>query len=164
MKKVFLILSLLLCVFVFAQNEKTHYPINTNGEFVELLDNSDDNYLQQENGKFYAFDAKITQIETAYQNKPYIEVELQNGQRVWIGSLINKQKYIKVNNIIRVLGIVSSVQAGDEIATKFNPKKYHILMFAFLDIKSLKAVSFEGALGQAEEWRDGTIPKSLSNN
>lgn len=162
MKKIFFILSLFVFM-AFAQNEKTHYPINTNGEFIELLDNSDDNYLQQENGKFYAFDAKITQIETAYQNKPYIEVELQNGQRVWIGSLVSKQKYIKVNNTIRVLGIVSSVQAGDEIATKFNPKKYHILMFAFLDIKSLKAVSFEGALGQAEEWRDGTIPKSLSN-
>lgn len=34
-------------------------------------------------------------------------------------------------------------------------------MFAFLDIISFEAKAFEGALDQAEQWRDGQIPEKL---
>ena len=34
-------------------------------------------------------------------------------------------------------------------------------MFAFLDVITFEAKAFEGALEQAEQWRDGNIPEKL---
>lgn len=34
-------------------------------------------------------------------------------------------------------------------------------MFAFLDVISFESKSFEVALEQAEQWRDGNIPEKL---
>ncbi|WP_234111035.1 hypothetical protein [Chryseobacterium sp. R2A-55] len=100
------------------------------------------------------------EIKKTYENRPYFLIEFPEGQQIWVASLL-KAELIKKNSQLKILGILSKVQENDEIAKKLNNKNYHILMFAFLDVISFEAKAFEGALEQAEQWRDGQIPEKL---
>ena len=159
--KTLIIFILLINSFFYSQSKNEIYPTNIDGEIVNKFDSLNKiNRLNQVEGKFYAFNAKVLEVKKAYNKKPYLLIEFPEGQKIWVASLLN-DKLLKKNAQLKILGILSKVQENDEIAKKLNDKNYHILMFAFLDIISFEAKAFEGALDQAEQWRDGQIPEKL---
>lgn len=161
MNKILIFFIIIINSFCFSQNKNEIYPTNTDGRIVNELDSlNKENNLSKIEGKFYAFDAKIISLKKAYQEKPYFEIEFTDGQKIWIASLL-KSDLLKIGSQLKILGIVSEVNENDKIAKKFNDKNYHILMFAFLDVISFESKAFEGALEQAEQWRDGNIPEKL---
>ena len=159
--KTLIIFILLINSFFYSQSKNEIYPTNIDGEIVNKFDSLNKiNRLNQVEGKFYAFNAKVLEVKKAYNKKPYLLIEFPEGQKIWVASLLN-DKLLKKNAQLKILGILSKAQENDEIAKKLNDKNYHILMFAFLDIISFEAKAFEGALDQAEQWRDGQIPEKL---
>jgi len=161
MNKILIFFLIIINSICFSQTKNEIYPTNTDGRIVNEIDSlNKENKLSEIEGKFYAFDAKILTLKKAYQEKPYFEIEFPGGQKIWIASLL-KSDLLKIGSQIKILGIVSRVNENDKIAKKINDKNYHILMFAFLDVISFEAKAFEGALGQAEQWRDGKIPEKL---
>ena len=161
MNKLLIFFAIIINTICFSQTENEIYPTNTDGRIVNKLDSlSKKNKLSEIEGNFYAFDAKIINLKKAYKEKPYFEVEFPDGQKIWIASLL-KSEYLKIGSQLKILGIVSKVNKNDKIAKKLNDKNYHILMFAFLDVITFEAKAFEGALEQAEQWRNGNIPEKL---
>ena len=159
--KTLIIFILLINSFFYSQSKNEIYPTNIDGEIINKFDSLNKiNRLNQVEGKFYAFNAKVLEVKKAYKNKPYFLIEFPEGQKIWVASLL-KAELIKKNSQLKILGILSKVQENDEIAKKLNNKNYHILMFAFLDVISFESKAFEGALEQAEQWRDGQIPEKL---
>ena len=78
---------------------ESSYPTNfTTKELKEAKRN-----LDSYDGKIIAFDGKIVEVKSLGENKPYLKVELENGETVWIGSMVNSQ-FDKVGNSIRFLG------------------------------------------------------------
>jgi hypothetical protein len=161
--KIILITAFLFLGILESTSQK-NYPTNTSEKFIDTLDSLVvQKTLNKKEGHFYAFDAKILKLRFAYQNKPYFLVELKGGKTLWIASML-KNEYLKEGRVIRLLGSVSAVQEQDEIAQLYNDKKYHLLMFAFLDWETKNSSTFEGGQKQAITWRDGEIPEPLKND
>src|SRR5690606_35530723 len=140
-----------------------NFPINTDGSIVDTINvYKNKNRIKELEGKFFAFDAKIIEIHKAHQGKPYYLVEFTNGNRIWIASLI-KSGYEKEGNVLRILGILSQINEDDKIANKYNDTKYHILLFALVDIESKQASMLPAAEEQGKEWMNGKIPDDLTN-
>ena len=127
------------------------YPINfTPKDFKKAKKNP--NYY---NGKIIAFDGKIVEVKSLGENKPYLKVELEDGQIIWVGSMVNS-KYDKAGNSIRFLGYFSVI-GKDEI--KYNKLGFHILAFGEIDLKTKRLAFMPGAETQIKEWGKGQIPK-----
>ena len=157
--KIFILLSL-ISLNSFSQKS---FPTNTDGKLVDTINSyKTKNKIKELEGKFFSFDAKIIETHKAHQNKPYYLVEFENGNKIWIASLI-KSGYEKEGSVLRILGILSQVAEDDEIANKYNKTKYHILLFALVDLESKKASMLPAAEEQGKEWMNGKIPDNLSN-
>tara|TARA_B100000809_G_scaffold262401_1_gene313295 strand:- start:905 stop:1636 length:732 start_codon:yes stop_codon:yes gene_type:complete len=107
------------------------------------------------NGKIIAFDGKIIKVNSLGENKPYLKVELENGQSIWVGSMVNSQ-YDKVGNSIRFLGYYSLVEKNE---IEFNKSGFHILTFGEVDFKTKQLAFMPGSESQIKEWGKGQIPK-----
>jgi hypothetical protein len=155
-----IIIILLLGLNTFGQN---NFPTNVDGSIVDTINTYiNKNRIKELEGKFYAFDAKIIEVHKAHQGKPYYQVEFVNGNRIWIASLI-KSGYEKEGKYLRILGILSEISEDDKIANKYNETKFHILLFALVDIESKQASMLPAAEEQGKEWMNGKIPDDLSN-
>ena len=154
------IVMLIFCLNTFGQK---NFPTNVDGSIVDSIYNyKNNNRLKELEGKFYAFDAKIIEIHKAHKGKPYYQVEFTNGNRIWIASLI-KSGYEKEGKYLRILGILSQISNDDKIASKYNETKFHILLFALVDIESKQASMLPAAEEQGKEWMNGKIPNDLNN-
>jgi hypothetical protein len=154
------IVVLLFCLNIYGQKK---FPTNVDGSIVDTINTyKKSNRLKELEGKFYAFDAKIIEIHKAHQGKPYYQVQFTNGNRIWIASLI-KTSYEKEGKYLRILGILSQISEEDKIANKYNKTKFHILLFALVDIESKQASMLPAAKEQVKEWMNGKIPDDLNN-
>ena len=161
MRAVFLIVLLFLSPKLLAQ---VPFPTNATGKTVRKFDSLDRiKALTNFEGKFYAGDVKIVRVEKAYQGKPYFVAEFEDGEQLWIASLL-KTNFVQPGRIVRILGSLSTVKEADNLSKKYNNKSYHLLLFALLDWETKKIVSFEGGIRQAEIWRDGKIPEALADD
>ncbi|MGI6291913.1 MAG: hypothetical protein ACOXZH_05785 [Bacteroidales bacterium] len=131
---------------------ESSYPTNfTTKELKEAKRN-----LDSYDGKIIAFDGKIVEVKSLGENKPYLKVELENGETVWIGSMVNSQ-FDKVGNSIRFLGYFLLVKKGE---IEFNNSGFHILAFAEIDLKTKKLAIMPGSESQIKEWGQGKIPNT----
>jgi hypothetical protein len=128
----------------------TACPTNFTGKDLKKIKKLD--------GEIVAFNALVTKVYSAHNDKPYYEVKLQGGKTIWIASLVNSG-YEKEGNIIRLLGYVSGVK-DDEFAKKYNKTDYHILAFCVIDLESMQMAMMPGSDAQVKEWLNGQIPKS----
>src|SRR5690554_2925574 len=124
-------------------------PCPTNFEGKDLND------IMNRNGEIIAFNGLVTQVYTAYNDKPYYEVKLEGGNSIWIASLI-KSGYEVKDNIIRVLGYVAEV-GDDEFAEKYNRTDFHILVFCVIDMKTKQMAMLPGSELQIKQWMNGKI-------
>ena len=113
--------------------------------------------IKKLDGEIIAFNGLVTEVHSAYNNKPYYQVKLEGGNTIWIASLVNSG-YEKEGKIIRLLGYVSEV-GNDEIAKKHNKSDYHILTFCVIDMDSKQMAMMPGSELQIKEWIHGIIPK-----
>jgi len=127
------------------------YPINFTPKDFKKAKKKPNSY----NGKIIAFDGKIVEVKSLGENKPYLKVELENGQLIWVGSMVNS-KYDKVGNSIRFLGYFSLI-GKDEI--EYNKLGFHILAFGEIDLKTKQLAFMPGSETQIKEWGKGQIPK-----
>lgn len=127
------------------------YPINFTSKDFKKAKKNPDSY----NGKIIAFDGRILEVKSLGQNKPYLRVEVENGQIIWVGSMVNSQ-YDKVGNSIRFLGYFSLVKKGE---IEYNNSGFHILAFGEIDLKTKQLAFMPGSESQIKEWGQGKIPK-----
>ena len=130
----------------------TPCPTNFIGKHVKKIENLD--------GEIIAFNAMVTQVYKAYNDKPYYEVKLEGGNTIWIASLVNSG-YEKEGSILRLLGYVSKVKSDDEFALKYNSEKYHILAFCIIDLDSKQMAMLPGSELQIKEWMGGRVPRAI---
>ncbi len=127
------------------------YPINFTAKDFKKAKKKPDSY----NGKIIAFDGKIIEVKSLGENKPYLKVELENGQLIWVGSMVNSQ-YDKVGNSIRFLGYYSLIGENE---IEYNKLGFHILAFGEIDLKTKQLAFMPGSESQIKEWGKGQIPK-----
>lgn len=123
-------------------------PTNFTGNDLKKID--------QRNGEIIAFNGLVTQVYTAYNDKPYYEVKLEGGNTIWIASLV-KSGYEVKDNIVRILGYVSKIE-DDDLSKKYNKTDYHILPFCIIDMKTKQMSIIPGSELQIKEWMGGKIP------
>jgi hypothetical protein len=125
-------------------------PINFTGNDLKKI--------RKRDGEIIAFNGLVTQVYKAHNDKPYYEVKLEDGNTIWIASLVNSGYEVK-GNIIRILGYVAKVE-NDEIAKKHNKTDYHILAFCVIDMKTKQMAMMPGSELQIKEWMNGKIPSA----
>lgn len=132
------------------RNKSITCPTNFTGDSLSNIDKLE--------GEIIAFNGLITKVKTAHKSKPYYEVQLEGGNTIWIASLITS-KYEVADNIVRVLGFVSTIQ-NDKIAKKYNKSRYHVLAFCVIDMKTKQMSFLPGSELQIKDWVDGKIPSA----
>ena len=97
-------------------------------------------------------------LKTGAKNKEQLIDEMD-----YIWFKISKLDFKKLNSSTASFSALHLMLVNnfEYLFKKLNDKNYHILMFAFLDVITFEAKAFEGALEQAEQWRDGNIPEKL---
>jgi hypothetical protein len=75
--------------------------------------------VEEWNGRIIAFDAKVIQVQKGYQDKPYYQVEIPGGGKLWVGSLV-KSGYELEGGKLHILGYFTQAK-DDAIAAKYNP-------------------------------------------
>lgn len=153
---------LLLCTLLFtgitvnAQSKPAGCPRNLDGNsFIKLK-----NTIQKHKGDTVAFDAEVVAIEKGFNDKPYFKVKFDNGQTVWVSSMI-VGNYVTPLRKLRLLGYIDEVASDDEIGRQFNPDGIQVLAFAILDLESKNLQMADAFNQEAKEWLSGRIPKKL---
>jgi len=113
--------------------------------------------IKKHEGEIVAFDAEVTKIEIGFNDKPYFEVRLDNGTKLWIASMMANQT-LAVKRKARILGYLNQVKSDDEIGRKFNKNGIQVLAFAILDIET-KQLNYSDAFDEeAKLWKNGRVP------
>jgi len=136
-----------------AQKPSNGCPRNFDGKKLFSIQRE----IKKHEGKIVAFDAEVTKLENGFNDKPYFEVSLDNGTKLWIASMM-ANKTLAVKRKIRILGYLNQVKPDDEIGTKFNKKGIQVRAFAILDIET-KQLNYSDAFeDEAKLWKNGKIP------
>ncbi|MBP6311068.1 MAG: hypothetical protein KA408_02275 [Flavobacteriales bacterium] len=126
------------------------FPTNFTGKDI--------NKLKKRDGEIVAFNGLVTQVQSAYKDKPYYQVKLEGGNTIWIASLVNSGYEIE-GKILRILGYVSAV-GDDPHAKEHSEAGYHILAFGVVDMETKQMAMMPGSELQIKEWMNGSIPKA----
>jgi hypothetical protein len=127
------------------------YPVNFTAKDFKKAKRKPDAYK----GKIVAFEGKIIEVKSLGKNKPYLKVELEDGQTVWVGSMVNSS-YDKVGNTIRFLGYFLPVERNE---IEYNKMGFHILVFGEIDLKTKQLAFMPGSESQIREWGKGQVPE-----
>lgn len=139
-----------------AQTPKVKCPRNFDAKKLALVQRD----VAKHKGETVAFDAEVVSIEKGYNDKPYFMACLENGDTVWIASMITGN-YVTVGRKLRVLGYIDPVAADDEIGQRYNKGGIQVRVFAILDLES-KSLQMSDAFNvEAKEWLEGIMPKNL---
>ncbi len=130
-------------------NSISSCPTNFSGKHLRKI-----NKLE---GEIIAFNGLVTEVHSAYKDKPYYKVKLEGGNTIWVASLV-KSGFEKEGKIIRLLGYVSKV-GDDMIVREYNKTDYHVLAFCVIDLESKQMSMLPGSEIQVKEWMNGIIPK-----
>jgi len=133
--------------------EISPFPTNFNEKDLKRALKNSKNYV----GKIISFDAEIVRVENSRNDTPYYEAKI-GKKTIWIISMMNSD-FLKVGNTVRVVGYFMLIdKEKDKYELKFHNKKFHILSFGVIDIKSKKLSYFPGSQNQMKEWMNGKIP------
>lgn len=131
-------------------------PVNFDGKSFDLIHSE----MAEHKGELVAFDGTVVDIKRGYNDIPYFCVRLDNGEMLWIDSMVS-DKYVVIGAKLRMIGYIDLVQLGDEIATQFNQTGYHVRIFAMLDHKSKQLQSANAFDKEVKEWLGGKFPADL---
>lgn len=159
--KYIVLLALQILIFVgipnlWAQTPKVKCPRNFDAKKLALVQKD----AAKHRGEIVAFDAEVVSIEKGYNDKPYFMACLENGDTVWIASMITGN-YVTVGRKLRVLGYIDPVAADDEIGNRYNKGGLQVRVFAILDLESKSLQMSDAFDREAKEWLEGIMPKSL---
>lgn len=148
-------LTLLILLFIIS-NLKIYaqqFPVNFNTDSLNIAKNN----FEKWNGKLISVQCKISQIEKGLKNKPYYKCNLDNESFIWVGSLMDDKKKIKIDETLRILGFLSNIEKNDKNALKYNVENFHLLAFGILNITNKKAYILPGTESQFNDWKNGII-------
>ena len=151
------ILLLLMVLSVYLSSAQTKCPTNFDGKsFVKIKYDMD-----KHNGETVAFDSEVSEIRKGYNDIPYFKVKLENGEELWIASVVS-DKYVVKGAKLRLIGYIELVQADDEIARQFNRTGYHVRVFAMVDHKTKQLQSSNAFDQEVKQWLGGQFPADLN--
>ncbi len=139
-----------------AQTPKVKCPRNFDAKKLALVQKD----AAKHKGETVAFDAEVVSIEKGYNDKPYFMACFENGDTVWIASMITGN-YVTVGRKLRLLGYIDPVAADDEIGHRYNKGGIQVRVFAILDLESKSLQMSDAFNAEAKEWLDGIMPKNL---
>lgn len=139
-----------------AQTPKVKCPRNFDAKKLALVQKD----AAKHKGETVAFDAEVVSIEKGYNDKPYFMACFENGDTVWIASMITGN-YVTVGRKLRLLGYIDPVAADDEIGQRYNKGGIQVRVFAILDLESKSLQMSDAFNAEAKEWLDGIMPKNL---
>ncbi len=129
------------------------YPTNfTSREYKKAKKN-----LDLWNEEIIAFDGEIVEVNYPSPNKPYLKVRMDDGQTIWIGSMVNSP-YDMVGNAVRFLGYFT-LTSKDDISKSYHDLGFHILAFGEIDQKTKQLAMLPGSELQIKQWGLGQVPK-----
>lgn len=150
MKKALLTLSLLLMGLI--RLSAQHCPVNFDSKTLK----SAKKQVEEWGGRIIAFDAKVIQVQKGHQDKPYYQVEIPGGRKLWVGSLV-KSGYEQEGGQLRILGYFTKVK-NDAVAATHNPHDYHVLAFGIINVGTKQLAMVPGSERQIKQWVEGTVP------
>lgn len=153
---------ILFIVFTYISSfSQKKFPTNIDGNIIDsIIAYKKSDKIKKLDSKFYAFDARVIETNSGYQNNPYFLVEFSNGNKIWIASLF-KSKYIRVGNNLKLLGIFKEIDQTDTVSRSFNDTKYHILLFALVDNESGADMFLKEEKEIGINWMNGIINERL---
>lgn len=115
--------------------------------------------IKKHDGDTVAFDVEVLKTAFGYNDKPYFQGKMDNGETLWVSSMVSNSD-ATVGKKLRVLGYLDIVNADDEIGKKYNKGGIQVLAFAILDTET-KQLHFSDAFEkEALSWKSGGfIPK-----
>lgn len=156
MKKHYVLL-VLLCVFVSIPKLAAQKGCPKNFDGKALLEVK--KKLRKHIGETVAFDAEVIEVGSGYNDIPYFHVRMDNGEMVWIASMITGKLTARGTHL-RLLGYIDKVQEDDEIALRYNKDGFQIRVFAMLDHLSKQLQMSNAFKAETDEWLAGKIPKN----
>ena len=139
----------------YAQKPAQSCPRNLDGKAFTTIKKD----IAKHDGDTIAFDVEVIKTEAGYNEKPYFQGQLDNGERLWISSMVSDSD-VAIGRKLRVLGYLHRVHADDEIGKKYNKGGIQVLAFALLNTET-KQLHFSDAFEkEALLWKSGAfIPK-----
>jgi len=107
-------------------------------------------------GRIIAFEGEIIEVRTPAPNKPYLKVQLADGQIIWVGSMANS-RFDKAGSQLKFLGYFS-LTSPDDISKKYHDMGFHVFAFAEVEKSSNEVAMFAGSDAQVKQWAEGKIP------
>lgn len=153
--RIFCFLTLLfLMANCYAQKPSNSCPRNFDGKALVTTKKT----IKKDIQKTVAFDAEVLSVEKGYNDLPYFSVKLDNGELLWIHSMMAN---INVNpgHKLRILGYLTVVQPDDEIGMTFNKNGVEVRAFAILDMESKELDYADVFEREALLWKSGKIPE-----
>lgn len=152
MKKI-IALVCLLCIAV-GYSQKS-CPRNFDGkDLIEVKKK-----VRKHIGEIVAFDAEVIEVGSGYNDIPYIHVKLDNGEMLWVASMMSAKLTAKGTKL-RLLGYIDEVKPDDEIALLYNKDGLQVRAFAMLDHLSKQMQLSNAFEAEAKLWLSGTMPKN----
>lgn len=151
-------LLLAFVFFGFQKNLAQTCPANFDGKSFEVIKTE----VQKHQGETVAFDGEVVAIMKGYNDIPYFSIKLENGDMLWIASMVS-DKYVVKGATLRLLGYIEMVESDDEIARKYNMAGYHIRVFAILDHVTKQIQMSNAFHAEVKLWLSGKIPADLKH-
>lgn len=156
MKKYYTLLVLLFTFAAFtALQAQKGCPKNFGGTALLEVKKKVKNHM----GETVAFDAEVIESGSGYNDIPYFRVKLDNGEMVWIASMISGRLTAKGTHL-RILGYIDEVGSDDEVALRYNKDGFQIRAFAMLDHLSKLMHRSNAFQAETQAWLSGKIPKN----
>ena len=131
-------------------------PSNFDGKSLVAIKDK----IKKHQGETVAFDAEVVEVKQGYNDIPYFKVTLDNGEMLWISSMVS-DKYVKPKAKLRLLGYIDLVQKDDAIANKYNYSGFQVRVFAMLD-HTTKQMQISNAFeNEVKQWVAGSIPDDI---
>lgn len=138
----------------YAQKVSNSCPRNLDGKAYLDLKKS----IKKDFNKTVSFDAEVVTVEKGYNGFPYFKVKLDNGQPLWISSMMSNINAV-VGQKLRILGYLTLVQSDDAIGMTYNKNGVEVRAFAILDTQTKKLNYADVFEREALLWKSGTIPQ-----
>lgn len=147
------ILTLLIFLFSILIFNAQQFPTNFDADSLKTAKTNIDKW----NGKLIATQCAIKEVKNGPKKKPYYKCYIDENNFIWVGSLMNDNQRLKIDETVRILGYFSKIEENDKISLKYNQEKYHLLSFATLNLTNKKAYHLPRTEIQFKEWQNGII-------
>jgi hypothetical protein len=124
----------------------------------------DGKFVEKHMGKQVAIEGIISQIEDGPGGRPILELNLTNNtnKALWVGSIINNKKFIKVGDKVRVMGFFDKTAMETEYMSKITKDREYLLGFCFYDMNTQTTMYVPKWMKECIAWEKGTLTNTLS--